>query len=245
MTLTGTNTYLVEDGAGSLAIVDPGPDDLPSHLDAILAAAQPLGRIATILVTHRHSDHLPLAFPLAERSGAVVVGHRDLPGVQQPLADGERCFGPLVALETPGHTRDSLCYWDASTGALFTGDLVVGTGSVIVDDVPGALSDYMRSLSRLQTLEPKTIYPGHGPIVDNAIAKLQDYVDHRRAREQQVVDALARSGPASVEQLVSAIYVDVAPNLVKMAARNVRACLDKLASEDRVTASNGQWQLSA
>ena len=106
MTLTGTNTYLVGDGAGNLAVVDPGPDEPPSHLTAILDAARPLGTITTVLVTHRHGDHLPAAIPLCERTGARLVGHADLPGVQRALGDDEVCFGPLRALETPGHTRE-------------------------------------------------------------------------------------------------------------------------------------------
>src|SRR5450631_1461549 len=84
MTLTGTNTYVVGDGSGNLAVIDPGPDE-PRHLTAILDAARPLGTITTVLVTHRHGDHLPAAIPLCERTGARLAGHADLPGVQQPV----------------------------------------------------------------------------------------------------------------------------------------------------------------
>ena len=115
---------------------------------------------------------------------------------------------------------------------------------MIVDDTPGALKDYITSLERLLTLQPRTIYPGHGPRVDDAMAKLREYLEHRRGREQQVVAAL-QSGPATIDALVSTIYVDVAPNLAPMAARNVRACLDKLASEGRAKASADQWMLIA
>src|SRR5690242_1563614 len=127
MTLTGTNTYLVEDGS-DLAVIDPGPDDLPDHLSAILAALGPRS-VSAILVTHRHLDHLPLASALCGRYGAPLVGHGDLPGVTRPIADGEAAFGSLVAFDTPGHTRDSLCYWNAAESVLFTGDLVLGTGT--------------------------------------------------------------------------------------------------------------------
>src|ERR1043166_5371594 len=125
MTLTGTNTYLVSDDAGHVAVIDPGPADLPQHLDAVLAAAEPLGSITALVVTHRHLDHLPLALPLCRATGAALAGHRDLPGVERPLADGESAFDGLVALETPGHTRDSVCLWNALSGELFTGDLVL------------------------------------------------------------------------------------------------------------------------
>ena len=243
MTLTGTNTYLVGDDDGRLAAIDPGPDD-PRHLEAILGAAAPLGALTTVLVTHRHLDHLPAAFPLCRATGATLVGHADLPGVQRPVRDGETAFGSLRALATPGHTRESLCFWDPAEGALFTGDLVAGTGTVVVDDQPGALADYVSSLERLLALEPRRIYPGHGPIVDDALAKLREYLDHRRERLQQVVDALASCGPSTVDELVSAIYTDVPPGLAPMAARNVRANLDKLVADDQVVAvPSGRWQL--
>src|SRR6266849_5566656 len=230
MTLTGTNTYLVGNGSGQLAVIDPGPDD-PAHVAAILQAAEPLGDIAAVLVTHRHLDHLPAAEAICARTGAPLLGHADLPGVQRPLSDDEPAFGLLRALKTPGHTRESLCFWDPQAGALFTGDLVAGAGTVVLDDQPGALAQYIASLERLIALAPRTIYPGHGPIVEDGVGKLNEYLDHRRQRVQQVVEALALRGPSTVEELVRAIYIDVAPNLIDMAARNVRANLEKLASD--------------
>jgi glyoxylase-like metal-dependent hydrolase (beta-lactamase superfamily II) len=244
MTLSGTNTYVVADTAGHVAVIDPGPDD-PRHLEAIAQAAESLGRVTAVLVTHRHLDHLPAAQPVCERTGATLSGHAALPGVQKHLADGDVAFGALRALETPGHTRESLCFWDPDEGALFTGDLVVGMGTVIVDDEPGGLSQYMASLDRLIGLRPRTIYPGHGPIVEDAVGKLTEYREHRRQRERQIVDVLATRGAASVEELVLAIYTDVPANLAAMAARNVRAHLDKLASEGAAFATAGdRWQLS-
>jgi glyoxylase-like metal-dependent hydrolase (beta-lactamase superfamily II) len=242
MTLSGTNTYIV--GSGELAVIDPGPDD-PQHIAAILSAAEPLGRITTVLVTHRHVDHLPAAIPLCERTGATLLGHTDLPGVQRGMGEGEMAFGSLRALETPGHTRESLCFWDAAEGILFTGDLVAGTGTVVVDDQPGALADYIASLERLLALKPRIIYPGHGPVVEAGCEKVQEYLDHRRLRVQQVVDALSARSACTVDELVSTIYVDVPANLVAMAARNVRANLDMLAADGKVVAAAGErWQLT-
>lgn len=243
MTLTGTNTYVVGDGAGNLAVIDPGPDE-PRHLTAILDAAEPLGTITTVLVTHRHGDHLPAAIPLCDRTGARLAGHADLPGVQRPVGDDEVCFGPLRALATPGHTRESLSFWNPTDRTLFTGDLVVGTGTVVVDDQPGALAQYLASLERLLVLQPKTIYPGHGPVVEDGVGKLREYLDHRRQRVQQVLDALAAQGPSTVDELVAAIYTGVAANLVAPAGRNVRANLELLAAEGKVAATSGdRWQL--
>src|SRR5207302_7982439 len=180
-TLTGTNTYLVDD-AGHVAVIDPGPDDIPAHLDAILAAAAQIGQITTIVATHRHLDHLPAARLLSARTGAPLAGHPDLRGVQRPIRDGENVFGGLVGLQTPGHTRDSLCLWDADQNALFTGDLVLGTGTAVLDDAPNALSDHLASLTRLLELQPKIIYPGHGPIIANGVGKLAEYLQHREHR---------------------------------------------------------------
>ena len=240
MTGTGTNTYLVEDGAGQLAVIDPGPDD-PRHLQAILERCEQLGQLTAILVTHRHLDHLPAAGPLAQQTGAPLLGHRDLPGVDRPLADGETGFGPLQALETPGHTDDSLCFWDPQEGALFTGDLVAGAGTVIVGEERGALGRYMASLERLVQLSPKTIYPGHGPIVEDALGKLEEYLAHRRQREQQVLDGVCSRGSASIDELVQVIYPDVQPALVPMAGRNVRAHLEKLAEDGLVRRTPEGW----
>jgi glyoxylase-like metal-dependent hydrolase (beta-lactamase superfamily II) len=240
MTGTGTNTYLVDDGAGQVAVIDPGPED-PRHLQAILEACEQLGRVTAILVTHRHLDHLPAARPLAQQTGAPLLGHRDLPGVDRSLSDGEASFGRLQALETPGHTDDSLCFWNSDDGVPFTGDLVAGAGTVIVGDERGALGRYMRSLERLRQLGPRTIYPGHGPIVEDAVAKLDEYLAHRRQREQQVLEGVCSRGHASVEELVGTIYPDVQPALVPMAGRNVRAHLEKLADDGLVRQTTQGW----
>jgi len=244
MTLTGTNTYLVGDGAGNLAVVDPGPDDLPGHLEAVLGRARQLGRVTTVIVTHRHLDHLPAATPLCRETGATLAGHPDLPGVQRPLADSAAAFDGLAVLHTFGHTRDSISLWAAADGTLFTGDLVLGTGTAVLDDARGALTDYMTSLDRLLALQPRTIYPGHGPIVADGVAKLTEYRDHRRQRVQQVLDALAAHGPSTPDELAAAIYTDVPAHLLPMAARNVRANLEMLEATDRVVGSlTGQWAL--
>jgi glyoxylase-like metal-dependent hydrolase (beta-lactamase superfamily II) len=246
MTGAGTNTYLVHDGAGTVAVVDPGPKD-PRHLQAILEAARLLGHIASILVTHGHLDHLPGAVPLCERTGAPLVGHARLPRVNKEVADGDEwAVGRvmLTAFETPGHTDDSLCYWEPSERALFTGDLVAGAGTVIVDDSPGGLVRYMSSLERLLALGESRIYPGHGPIVDDGPGKLREYLSHRSEREKQIVAVLARDGPITVPKIVEQVYVGLAPELVPMAQRNVRAHLDKLTLEGRAAEQDGAWRLT-
>ncbi|GAC1313996.1 MAG: MBL fold metallo-hydrolase [Chloroflexota bacterium] len=244
MTLTGTNSYVLWDDSGQVAIIDPGPNE-PGHIDALDRTARAHGQLTTVMVTHRHLDHLPAAAPLCAASGAVLVGHADLPGVQRPAGDGSLVFGTLLALTTPGHTRESLSFWDPPTASLFTGDLIAGTGTVVVDDEPGALRDYLASLEKLQALSINTIYPGHGPRVDDPPAKINEYLAHRRQRLRQVVDALTATPGAHVDDLVSAIYPDLTPVLVTAAARNVRANLDLLARDGRVVAvDNQRWHLT-
>jgi glyoxylase-like metal-dependent hydrolase (beta-lactamase superfamily II) len=244
MTLTGTNTYLLEHASGELAVIDPGPEDASPHLETVLARAQSRGNLTTVIVTHRHLDHLPGAVPLCQKTGAILVGHPDLPGVQRPVRDGEAAFGGLIALETPGHTRDSICLWNAATSELFTGDLVLGTGTAVLDDAPDALTHYLASLQRLVQLAPRTIYPGHDPIVDSGVARLREYIDHRQRRVQQVVDVLAAQGPSTPAELTQAIYTETPAQLLPMAARNVRANLDMLLSQERVEhLEDGRWSL--
>jgi len=247
MTGTGTNTYLVHGDTHDVVVVDPGPDD-PRHLAAILEAARPLGRIAACLVTHRHTDHLPGAVALRAQVGSPIVGHPLLPGVDKALPDGAAfATGPgtwLVALHTPGHTDDSVCFWDSSGRGLFTGDLIAGAGTVVVDETPGGMARYMASLRRLRQLGPCTIHPGHGPLVADGQATIQQYIDHRDTRERQIL-ALLADGPITVAMLVGRLYATIVPELAPMAARNVRAHLGKLADEGRAQAVDETWRLAS
>ena len=243
MTLTGTNSYIV--GSGELVVVDPGPD-LPEHVEALVAVASALGRLAYSLVTHHHGDHLPAAMRLRERLGAPIVGHADLPGVDRACTDGAVVATTgtrLRALATPGHTADHMCYFLEEERALFTGDLIAGSGTVVVGEGRTDLADYMASLRRVAELDPRTLLPGHGPIVADPASKVREYLDHRRLRERQIVAAL-KDAPASVEALVGRLYSDTPVGLHPMAARNVRAHLYKLEHEGRAVIGGGLWRLS-
>ena len=242
MTLSGTNTYLV--GGEELVIIDPGPD-MPEHLEAIVATAARLGSVAVSCVTHHHADHLPAAVKLRERLGAPIAGHRDLPHVDRPLEDEqlvEVTGAQLRAVATPGHTADHLCYLLESERALFTGDLIAGSGTVIVGDARGELAQYIASLRRVAELRPARVLPGHGPIVEDAAGKIGEYLEHRLGRERQIVGLLER-GPSTVPEIVGELYADVPSGLHEMAARNVRAHLWKLEDERRARATGDRWCL--
>lgn len=243
MTSAGTNSYLI--GERAVALVDPGPASA-AHADALLAAVPPGGRIVAILATHGHGDHADGLAELRARTGAAVFGHPALPGVERALADGEmlRVEGhELVALATPGHADDHLCFWLAGERVLFAGDLVAGVGTVVLSQTPGSLGRYLASLERLLSLGDFRILAGHGPEVADGPAKLREYLAHRAMREAQIVDALG-AGPRSVDELVARLYADVPAGLHPMAARNVRAHLELLEERGLATSDGDRWRLA-
>jgi len=242
VTLSGTNSYVV--GEDSVVVVDPGPD-LAEHVEALVAAIAARGRLVLSLVTHRHSDHLPAAVRLRERLGAPIVGHRDLPQVDQALEHGELITVgaiPRRALATPGHTPEHVCYFLEQEQALFTGDLILGAGSVVVGDGRGDLAVYMDSLRLVGRLGARRIFPGHGPVVEDPAEKVREYVEHRDLRERQILAAL-EAGAQTVRAIVERLYVEVPAALHNSAARNVRAHLYKLEREGRVVAAGDLWRL--
>jgi len=226
-TLEGTNTWIV--GRSPSIVIDPGPD-LREHLDEV---AREAGEVAAVLVTHDHPDHAPGAGPFAELVGAPLHAYR-LDGAET-LRGGQRIRAgstDLVAIHTPGHTSDHLAFHEPASGALFSGDAVVGRGTSFIDPPEGSLTQYLRSLARLLDVRPRTIYPGHGPVVVDAPAKLREYLAHREEREEQVLAALA-AGPRTIDELVRAIYAAYPPEVWPLASRSVLAHLLKLADEGR------------
>jgi glyoxylase-like metal-dependent hydrolase (beta-lactamase superfamily II) len=228
-TLEGTNTWVI--GRHRTLVIDPGPEDR-AHIEAVARAA---GVPEAILLTHRHPDHAPGARLLAEGTGAPVMAFRPEPG-EEALQDGvavETADTRLETVHTPGHTEDHVAFHDAEHSLLFTGDAVLGRGTSVVDPPHGDLGAYLRSLNRMLELRPSVLYPGHGPVVWSGTAKLQEYLDHRRHRDRQVLAAL-RHGPRNPEDLVPDIYAGYPIDLHPAAARSVLAHLLKLEGEGRV-----------
>lgn len=226
-TLSGTNTWIV--GRGGAWVIDPGPA-LPAHVDAVAAEVERRGGLAGIALTHDHPDHAEAVPELRERLGgdAPLAGMRG--AVDLPLADGGRA-GPFEALATPGHAPDHLTYVLGEIA--FTGDAVLGEGSVFVAPDPGALAGYLAGLERLRGRELALICPGHGPLVEDPAAKLDEYVAHRLERERALLAALA-AGARSVDDLLEAAWADAPPFLRPAATVTLAAHLDKLADEDRL-----------
>lgn len=224
----GTNTYLVgPEDEGVVAVIDPGPLDR-SHEGAILRAVGER-RVAAVVVTHTHEDHAPLANPLAAAVGAPAYGHAAGPAFDPDLrlADGDSVpvgSTRLVAVHTPGHSRDHLCLRAGTV--LFTGDHIMGGSSVMVDD----LVAYLASLRRLQTLTLERLYPGHGPEIGDPVEVISWYLEHRRQREEEI-RAAVEAGAGTVGAVVETVYREVDPALHPLAARSVAAHLRKLAAE--------------
>lgn len=226
-TLEGTNTWIV--GAGPSVVIDPGPD-LTEHIEEV---AREAGRVAAVLVTHDHPDHAPGAAAFAAVVGAPLYASR-LEGAER-LRDGQvvRAGGIQVAcVATPGHAADHVAFWIEEEGALFTGDAVLGRGTSFIDPPEGDLAQYLRSLKRMLDLGPRTIYPGHGPVVLDARAKLEEYLAHRAERDEQVLAALG-AGLATIPEMVESIYAEYPLEVRPLAERSVLAHLLKLESEGK------------
>ena len=240
MTLDGTNTWVLRAPGGRRSVVvDPGPPDR-GHLDALAEAA---GDVAVVLLTHHHLDHSEAAKEFAERMGCGVraldpefrLGSEGLAAGDVVAVDGLE----LHVVGTPGHTSDSLSFVLPAEGAVLTGDTVLGRGTTVVAHPDGRLGAYLDSLDRLHALaesqDVRTIWPGHGPVIDDALGALDHYIAHRHERLQQVRDALAHlraqphpEGLAADElprRVVEIVYQDVDPVLWGAAELSVRAQL--------------------
>jgi glyoxylase-like metal-dependent hydrolase (beta-lactamase superfamily II) len=225
----GTNTWIVE-GGPVLAVIDPGPDD-ESHLAAInkrIGGAT----VGVVLVTHSHPDHLPLAERLAASHHASVRHYPEL-GDQDVVRVGTLT---VTALHTPGHSADHLCFWLAGDRALFTGDLILGRGSSMVTYPEGNVADYLQSLDKVASLNPRLLFPGHWDPVEDAMGKIAEYRKHRLEREAQVL-AEVRRGRGAAQELTRRVYGDLDDKLMVAAEMTIRAHLRKLVDDGLVRSS--------
>ncbi|OBA71021.1 MBL fold metallo-hydrolase [Mycobacterium sp. 1554424.7] len=228
MTLEGTNTWVLRGpGSDELVVVDPGPDD-DEHITGIAT----LGRIALVLISHRHSDHTDGIDKLVDLTGATVrsAGSGFLRGLGGHLTDGEVIDAAglkIKVMATPGHTADSLSF--LLDDAVLTADTVLGRGTTVIDKEDGSLADYLESLRRLRGLGRRTVLPGHGPQLADLESVASGYLTHRHERLEQVRAALWDLGnEATTREIVEYVYVDVDEKLWDAAEWSVQAQLDYL-----------------
>ncbi len=258
MTGAGTNTYLIGvlPGAGTESappcpggvVIDPGPAD-PAHLDALMAVLASPGAapVASVIVTHTHPDHAPLARELARRTGARLMGFEPGPEFEPDLrvVDGDVIGAGqwrLRAIHTPGHASDHLCYLMEETGWLFAGDQLMEGSTVVIAPPDGDMAAYLASLERLASLEPPiaAVAPAHGRVMSEPGQVIQGYLAHRRMREAAILDALGKREAATIEELVESIYIDIDPALHPIARYSVWAHLRKLAADGLVRRDPGE-----
>ena len=255
----GTNTYLVGTGPERI-LLDPG-QGVPAYLPVLEQAMARAGvrGIQEIVLTHGHPDHIGGVRAVRERFGRLRVSKFPWPETDahyadlelQPLADGAlaRTAGAtLRGVHTPGHAPDHLCFVLEEEGALFSGDNVLGIGTTVIPNQNGDLGQYLDSLARLLALGPKRIYPAHGPVIEDGVAKLREYIAHRGEREAQIVAVLGR-GPATVREIVKIVYAAYPEALHAAAAQSTSQHLRKLEREGRVCSGGGdplaaRWSLA-
>ena len=255
-TYYGTQTYLI--GQQELAVVDPGPD-LPEHVDALEAAIA--GRkIAAIMCTHTHRDHSPASRPLAERTGATIIGcaplaletagpradasfdgdyapDRVLLDDEELMVDGEA----IIAIATPGHTSNHLCF--SYKGALLTGDHVMGWSTTVVFPPDGDMGAYMQSLDKLRQRDDRIYYPAHGPAVTNPQQYVRHLAGHRMQREKQILKLVGEK-PRPIGDIVTNAYPGLDPRLTVAAGGSVLAHLMDLQRRGLVERQQDLWTVA-
>lgn len=248
----GTNTYVIGSDSGPVFVLDPGEEG-DAHFEAILCAVG-AREVAAVLISHTHRDHWPLAPRLAEHTRAGIRAFSEQPPFTAGprLEDGSRLSAggtTVVALHTPGHASDHLCFLLEEERAVFTADLVMGWSTSIIAPPDGNLNQYMASLERLLELGQgggiDILYPGHGESIKPPLDRVREIHRHRQQRTDQALEAIA-AGVATIPEMVERIYTDVDPKLHGPAAFSLRAHLDALVEEGKVKETEpGRYEAGA
>lgn len=255
-TYTGTGTYIV--GHGTVAVIDPGPDDA-GHVAAVLAAVAG-EQVSHILITHTHRDHSPASRALKAATGCSIVGCAPIAGhdaggeieegfdrdyrPDQVMADGDQVSGPgwtLTAVHTPGHTSNHLCFALAEEKALFTGDHVMGWSTTVIAPPDGDMATYLASLRKLLGRTDAIYWPTHGRPITRPKPFVRALIAHRKQREGQILSLLDEKA-AMIPEIVARLYAQVPQALHGAAGRSVLAHLIDLEARGRVTCDQGVYK---
>jgi glyoxylase-like metal-dependent hydrolase (beta-lactamase superfamily II) len=244
MTYFGTNTYLIDTPDG-VVVLDPGPEDHPEHIQAIIRHTG--GQIAFILVSHTHHDHVGAVPALQAATGAPTVGFRKSaipafdPDIKLDHGDG---FAGMQALHTPGHASDHLCFAHAAVSGdkvLFSADHVMSWSTSIVSPPGGDMRDYFASLNLLLSRGDDVYLPGHGPALREPQSLVREMLAHRMIREQAIAEKL-NGGAFNTYTIMDTLYSQLNPRLRRAAERNVLAHLLKMEAEGKVLREGELWR---
>ena len=239
---THTNCYVI--GVEEVIVIDPASpyEEEQALLDRVLEKR----KVKEIWLTHLHGDHVSGANHLKQKRGAKIAAHpitaRDLEGfvnVDRTFEENERLKlagkpgWRLRVMHTPGHARGHVCIFEENSGSLITGDLMAGFGTIVIDPPEGHMATYLDSLRKMHALPVSALFPAHGPVMANAKAKIEEYLDHRINRERKILAAW-QNGRRAPQAIVKEVYTDVAPAMHGLAERSVIAHLEKLREEKRI-----------